>query len=56
MYVICAVIIAISHFQQHKRDSTYGHHQMVNIEIKLIIFFATKNGEALYSQQKQNRS
>ena len=27
---------------------------MVNIEIKLIIFFAAEDGEALYSQQKQN--
>ena len=35
-------------------DSTHGHHQKVNIEIRLIIFFATKDGEALYSQQKQN--
>ena len=26
---------------------------MVNTEIRLIIFFAVKNGEALYSQQKQ---
>ena len=26
---------------------------MVNTEIRLIIFFAAKNGEALYSQQKQ---
>ena len=25
---------------------------MVNIEIRLIIFVATKDGEALYSQQK----
>ena len=25
---------------------------MVNIEIKLIIFFAAEDGEALYSQQK----
>ena len=25
---------------------------MVNTEIRLIIFFAAKNGEALYSQQK----
>ena len=30
-------------------DSTHGHHQMVNTEIRLIIFFAAKNGEALYS-------
>ena len=27
---------------------------MVNIEIKLIIFLAAKDGEALYSQQKQD--
>ena len=26
---------------------------MVNIKIRLIIFFAAKEGEALYSQQKQ---
>ena len=28
---------------------------MVNDEIRLIIFFAAKDGEALYSQQKQDR-
>ena len=28
---------------------------MVNTEIRLIIFFATKDGEALYTQQKQDR-
>ena len=33
-------------------DSTHGHHQMVNTEIRLIIFFAAKDGETLYSQQK----
>ena len=33
---------------------TRGHHQMVNTEIRLIIFFAAKDGEALYSQQKQD--
>ena len=27
---------------------------MVNIEIRLIILFAAKNGEALYSQEKQD--
>ena len=36
-------------------DSTHGHHQMVNTEIRLIIFFAAKYGEALYSQQKQDQ-
>jgi len=28
---------------------------MVNTENRLIIFFATKDGEALYSQQKQDQ-
>ena len=38
-----------------KEDSTHGHHQMVNTEIRLILFFAAKDGEALYSQQKQDQ-
>ena len=32
----------------------YEHHQMVDTEIRLIIFFADKDGEALYNQQKQD--
>ena len=40
---------------QEKKDSIHGHHQMVNTEIRLIIFFAAKDGEALYSQQKQDQ-
>ena len=28
---------------------------MVNTEIRFIIFFAAKDGEALYSQQNQDR-
>ena len=36
-----------------REDSTHGYHHMANTEIKLIIFFATKDGETLYSQQKQ---
>ena len=35
-------------------DSTCGHHQMVDTEIKLTIFFTAKDGDALYSQQKQD--
>ena len=35
-----------------REDSTHGHHEMVNTKIRLIIFFAAKVGEALYSQQK----
>ena len=37
-----------------REDSTHGHHQMVNTEIRLITFFAAKDGEALYNQQKQD--
>ena len=29
-------------------------HGMVNTKIRLIIFFAAKDGEALYGQQKQD--
>ena len=38
-----------------QEKTTDGHHQMVNTEIRLIIFFAAKDGEALYSQQKQDQ-
>ena len=33
-------------------DSTHGHHQIVNTKIRLSIFFAAKDEEALYSQKK----
>ena len=38
-----------------REDSTHGHHQMVSIKIRLIIFFAAKDREDLYSQQKQDQ-
>ena len=38
-----------------KEKTTHGHHQMVNTKIRLTIFFAAKDGEALYSQQKQDQ-
>ena len=41
------LVIANTLFQQHREDSTHGHHQMVNTEITLIIFFAATDGEAL---------
>ena len=50
-----ALVIANTLFQQHKRRLTHGHHQMVHTKIRLIIFFAAKDGEALYSQQKQDQ-
>ena len=50
-----ALVITNTLFQQYKRrlyTSPDGCHHMVNTEIRLIIFFAAKDGEALYSQQK----
>ena len=49
------LVIANTLFQQHKRrlytwTSPDGH-----IEIRLIIFFAAKDGEFLYSQQTQDQ-
>ena len=31
------------------------HHQMVNTKIRLIVLLAAKDGETLYSQQKQKQ-
>ena len=50
-----ALVIANTLFQPHKRrpytwTSPDGQHQ-----IRFIILFAAKDGEALYSQQKQDR-
>ena len=50
-----ALVIANTPFQNTREDSTHGHHQKVNTEIRLTIFFAAKDGEALYSKQKQDR-
>ena len=41
--------------RKNKEDSAHGSHQMVNTEIRSIIFFAAKDGEALDSQQKQDQ-
>ena len=38
-----------------REDSTHGHHQVSNTKIRLIIFFAAKDGEALYGQHKQDQ-
>ena len=42
--------------QQTPSDNTREsrHRQMVNTEIRLIMCFAGEDGEALYSQQKQD--
>ena len=49
-----ALVIAKPSSNNTREESSHGHHQMVNTEIRLIIFFAAKDGEALYSQQKQD--
>ena len=52
-----ALVIANTLFQQHKRRLytwTSPDDQMVNTEIRLIIFFAAEDGEVLYRQQKQD--
>ena len=43
-------------FPKAQEDSTHGLHQTVNAKIRMIIFFAAKDGEALYSLQKQDWS
>ena len=47
-------VTANTHFQQPKRTLYTGPSQIVNTKIRLIIFFPAKDGEALYSQQKQD--
>ena len=50
-----ALVIAKPSSNNTREDSTHGHHQMVNTKTRLIIFFAAKDGEALYSQEKQDQ-
>ena len=50
-----ALVITNTLFNNTREDSTHGYHQMVNTKIRLIILFAAKDGEALYSQQKQDQ-
>ena len=50
-----ALVIVNTLFQQNKRRSTQGHHQIINTEIRLIILLAAKDGEALYCQEKQDQ-
>src|SRR5574340_310028 len=41
------LVIANTLFQQYKRRLYTGYHQMVDTTIRLIIFFAAKDGKAL---------
>ena len=38
-----------------QEKTLHGHQEMVDTEIRLIIFFAAKDGEALQSQEKQDQ-
>jgi len=42
-----ALAIANTLSNNTREDSTHGHHQMVNTKVRLIIFFAAKDEEAL---------
>ena len=48
------MVIANTLSNNTKEDPTREHHEMANTEIILITFLAGKDGEALYSQQKQD--
>ena len=50
-----ALVIANTLFQQHKRTLYTWTSPDGQYQIRLILFFAAKDGEALYSQQKQDR-
>ena len=50
-----ALVIANTLFQQHKRRLYTWTSPDGQTKVRLIIFFATKDGEALYSQQKQDQ-
>ena len=49
------LVIADTIFQQHKRRLYTWTSPDGQTEIRLIIFFAAKDGEALYGQQKQDQ-
>ena len=50
-----ALVIANTLFQQHKRTLYTWTSPDGQYQIRLILFFAAKDGEALYSQQKQDQ-
>ena len=50
-----ALVIANTLFQEHKRRLYTWTSPDGQYQIRLIIFFAAKDGEALYSQQKQDQ-
>ena len=49
------LFIATPSSNNTREDSIHGRPQMINTKIRLIIYFAAKDGEALYSEQNQDR-
>ena len=56
VFLIKAILVGHSKYPLPTTQEifTHGHHQMVNIKIRLIVFFAAKDGDTLYSWQKQD--
>ena len=50
-----ALVIANTLCQQHKRNSTHGHHKWSILKSDWWYFFAAEDVKALYSQHKQDR-
>ena len=49
-------VLISKNFSNSTRDvSTHEYNQIVNTKIRAIIFFVAEDGEALYSQQKQDQ-
>ena len=46
--------LIIANSSNTRDNSTHEHQQMVSTKVRLIIFFAAEDEEALYSQQKQD--
>ena len=47
-----ALVLAHTSSNNTRDKSTYGHHQMINTEMRLIIFFAVAKMEKLYMVSK----
>jgi len=49
-----ALVIQTPSSSNTRDNSTHEHHQMISTKVRLIIFFAAEDEEALYSQQKRD--
>ena len=51
---IDTLVMKTPFFNNTRDDSSFGHNQKFNTEIRFIILFVAEDGEALYSQQKKD--